>query len=269
MPTDKKKLPNINVKEMMGFVPISVWNITKDSKWIDEIRDTGEKKPKRKNTNKFLPGLKYSSFNPSVAEAIIKYWSKKGDLIVDPFSGRSTRAFVALTLNRQYVGYEISNYALNQMMDNFLIKSKGTVYNADGCKLENTNDEEADLVFTCPPYFNLEKYESVPGQLSDIKHYNEFLERIDECLSNCYRVLKNNKYCIWVVGDFRLNKSVCTFHSDTINLGIKNGFSLHDIVIEQVRSPFAWCRVRENYRLGFTAKSHQYILIFKKGAKDV
>ena len=59
-----------------------------------------------------------------------------------------------------------------------------------------------------------------------------------EALSNCYRVLKQGKYCVWVVGDFRLDRQVCVFHSDIIRLGKENGFKLHDVVVEQVRSPF-------------------------------
>ena len=264
MVTKLDSLPNINIKEVLGFVPSSIWNITKSKKWTEKIKDFGENKPKRKVTNKFLPGLKYSSFNPDVAEAILKYWSKEGELILDPFAGRSTRAFVALSLNRQYIGYDVSQYAIDHLNNNTLIKEKAIIYQADGCELQFNQDKEVDLIFTCPPYFNLEKYESAPNQLTDLKSYDLFIDKISKALLNCYRVLKDEKYCIWVVGDFRINKEVKAFHIDVIEKAKYNGFKLHDIVIEQIRSPFIWCRVRENYRLGITAKAHQYILIFKK-----
>ncbi len=185
MGTKIESLPKINVKEYMGFVPTSVWNLSRHSEWEKEIADFGDISSSRKETCKFLPGLKYSSFNSNVAAAVIKYW-------------------------------------------------------------------------------NREKYESVLGQLSDIRNYEEFLDRIQECLFNCYRILKDNKFCIWVVGDFRRNRNVCCFHGHVINRALKVGFKLYDIIIEQLNTPFAWCRVRENYRLNFVAKAHQYILVFRK-----
>lgn len=264
MPTNPDNLPDINVKEYMGFAPTSVWHITKSKSWTEAIGDSGEAAPKRKDTNKFLPGLKYSSFNPNVAEAIIKYWSNEGDLIVDPFAGRSTRAFVSLSLGRKYEGYDVSPYAIKHLKSNNLIRENGVIHQADGCQLQFSLNDSADLIFTCPPYFDLEKYESCDSQLTDIKKYKNFLKEIKKAFHSCFRVLKNGKYCIWVVGDFRKNNSIVPFHCDCIQLAIEEGFKLHDVVIEEVNSPFVWCRIRENFRLKFTAKGHQYILVFKK-----
>jgi site-specific DNA-methyltransferase (adenine-specific) len=38
----------------------------------------------------------------------IKSWSNEGDLILDPFMGSGTTAKVAKELNRNYIGFEIS-----------------------------------------------------------------------------------------------------------------------------------------------------------------
>lgn len=40
-------------------------------------------------------------------EPLIKYWSKEGDLILDPFMGSNTTGVVAYSMNRRYIGIEV------------------------------------------------------------------------------------------------------------------------------------------------------------------
>lgn len=47
-------------------------------------------------------------FPESLARDHIISWSKEGDLVYDPFMGSGTTAYVARSLNRQWVGSEIS-----------------------------------------------------------------------------------------------------------------------------------------------------------------
>ena len=66
-----------------------------------------------------------------------------------------------------------------------------------------TRNETADLVFTCPPYHNLEKYETAKNQLSECETYEDFMVQIQKCGKNINRVLKPGAFCVWVVGDWR------------------------------------------------------------------
>jgi len=68
----------------------------------------GDNELRRSEDCKYLPGLKQSSFNPDVAQRVIEYWSNKGDTIVDPFAGHSTRMLVSKFLERNYIGFEIA-----------------------------------------------------------------------------------------------------------------------------------------------------------------
>jgi site-specific DNA-methyltransferase (adenine-specific) len=47
-------------------------------------------------------------FPEQLAEDHIKSWSQEGDLVLDPFMGSGTTAKACLLLNRQFIGFEIS-----------------------------------------------------------------------------------------------------------------------------------------------------------------
>lgn len=267
------------VKDKYGFLPTSVWNVTKGKKWKEMIRDVGDPQRTRRSANaKHLPSLKYSEFNPTVAERIIAYWSQPGDLVVDPFAGRATRAIVTTELARNYIGYEIAPQTYNLTCDMIkfrdthfpqnMFQGRGTwsIILGDGCLLQDIKDQSADLVFTCPPYHDLEKYEEVEGQLSSIKDYGEFLQRIQQCAHNINRVLKPEKFCAWVCGDWR-NQSrggFFAFHIDSINCFRQAGLSLWDIIILHNNSPFAAKQAAKCEKQRYTSKIHEYLLIFKK-----
>ena len=263
------------MKEKYGFLPTSVWDIGRSKKWKRVLpRDPGDpRETTRRSANcKYLPSLPFSKYNPDVAERVVRYWSEVGDTVVDPFAGRTTRGAVCIYLGRNYVGYEVAprtfdllNRQLRQVPNPIDgIKGDFTVFLSDGCKLEYSEDNSADLIYTCPPYHNLERYESAPNQLSDIKHYGDFLKRIEECASNCYRVLKARHFLVWHCADWRKNKQLIDFSSDSIRIFTDAGFQLWDKVIYKLRSPFAWTQISKCDRMKYTSKSHEYLLVFKK-----
>ena len=257
------------IKEKYGFLPTSVWHLDKNHKLNNFFKDKGDAHKKRRASGSFLPNYKFSSFNPNVAERVIKYWSEKGDLIFDPFAGRTTRGIVSLSLGRNYVGCEVSPTTFEDTLNNLQrmkMDDKFVLLNEDGCAYhEEIDDEEVDLVFTCPPYWKLERYEHCENQLSDCKTYDIFMNKIYDCLAECNRVLKEGKFSIWVVSDWR-NAGYYCFHKDIINAHLDNGFELWDIVINVLNSPFVSFKAGFNDKYKYTGKTHEYILVFKKKA---
>ena len=80
-------------------------------------------------------------------------------------------------------------------------------------------------------------------------------------------LLKENKYLAIVVGDFRKKGKYYDFHNDTIKILKDIGLKLHDIVvIQSVSFDIANKRFGGIKKYDMTAKSHEYLLIFKKNA---
>jgi 16S rRNA G966 N2-methylase RsmD len=214
-------------------------------------------------------GKYFSKFNDAVAENIINFWSNKNDIILDPFAGR-TRCFVSALKERKYIGFEISKEVCNKIQplidsNKLEYKHKPLMINDDSLNVKSHLKKEVDFIFSCPPYWNLEKYESCPGQLSDIKDYNKFLDRYKKIMENSLSLLKKDKYCVLVVGDFRINKQYYTFHCDTIRIMEELGMKLHDlVVIQSVTFDIANRRFGLFKNWKFTSKIHEYLLVFKK-----
>jgi len=262
------------VKEKYGFLPTSVWHLSKSNELNDWFKDKSDVRTSKRTDGSFLPNYKLSEYNPNVAERIVKYWSNEEDIIFDPFAGRATRGIISAKLNRKYVGCEVSKstfdwtnetlYKLSQKLGYEYFQDNIYLINADGCIYhEELPSDNFDLVFTCPPYWKLEKYETCAGQLSDCKTYKEFMVKITECIQQCNRVLKQDKFSIWTVADWR-NNGYYNFHSDVISAHLANGFVLWDIVINVLNSPFVSFKAAFNDKYKYTGKSHEYILVFKK-----
>jgi len=272
MKSYKQVLPirdDCRIDEQFGWLPMSILEPTKESKasWTEAYLDDGENESRRSDDVEYLPGLKFSEFHAGVAEQILRYWSMKGSVVVDPFAGRATRAVVASKMGRQYEGYEISPTTYKRVTEHF--KKLGVspkLYNNDGLFLTFTDDEVADLVFTCPPYHDIEKYESVTNQLSDCETYEKFLKQIGYCGYHINRVLKPGAFCVWVVGDWRCPKGsgFRSFHSDLISLFTKEKLIHHDTIIMKNISPFAPLQAGKVASKRYTSKIHEYVMVFRK-----
>jgi len=256
----------VTIKSKYGFVPRSVLYFVKDKKLTGYTEETHRQENKEGST---IHGT-MSEFNSALAEFVIKYWSKPEDVVLDPFHGWGTRALVAINLNRNYIGYDISPKTNKWVKDFFESqktlgenKRKPILYNKDGIVIEDIKEESMDLIFTCPPYFNIEKYESCEGQLTDIFNYFKFLNKLNDGIKRYFEVLKDGKFCVFVVGDWRINGELRLFSRDIINIFITNKFLLHDFIIHKLNSvAIVGCANFEANN--FVCKSHEYVLVFKK-----
>jgi len=259
------------VKEKYGFVPTSVLHFGKTKNLTRGF--LGNQEWRKENTDN-SSSSSMSEFNPDLCKFIIEYWSNTNDLIIDPYHGWGTRAVMSKQLKRNYKGFDISketNTDVKKMLDTNREQAKWfsnetvniQVIHGDGVKLEGIESDSADLVFSCPPYFNIEKYESCEGQLSDINNYSLFMDLMLKAAKRQLEVLKENKYVVMVVGDWRVDGELLMFSKDMVDTYIKAGFIVHDFVIHKLNSAaIVGCGNFDDKN--FVTKSHEYVLVFKK-----
>ena len=135
---------------------------------------------RKKNVEQNWSGT--SVFNPVVCEVVYKWFTVPGSKVLDPFAGSVTRGAIAACLGHDYLGIDInpeqvkSNYEEKEkLLQKYRILGSFEWKVGDSC-VEYPEKESYDLVFTCPPYYNLEKYTDNPDDLSNCKNYQSFLE---------------------------------------------------------------------------------------------
>lgn len=271
----------MRVKDKYGFLPTSVLYFKKDAKLVDGFLGDQSLRLSVDNPKRnYARGV--SEFNPSLADFVVRYWSKQGDLVVDPFMGWGTRLFTCLRLGRGYQGYEVVPETHADVFRMWLgwkgsvgvlspnkIVSNADLWLSNGTTLTNTPDNTADLIFTCPPYHNREEYTTTPDQLSNIPNYPVFLDRMQDCAKNCHRTLKPGKYCVIVCADWRVfthpdePSELRMFSQDIIRLFNNAGFVTHDFIVHQLNTPSV-VRAGKNERSDFVTRAHEYVLVFRK-----
>lgn len=208
------------------------------------------------------------NFSPYIAKNIILRYSKPNDLVLDQFVGGGTTIIECKLNNRNAIGIDINQNAVNITKDKLNFESEYKV-NIDvrlgnACSLD-LEDNSIDLICTHPPYADIIKYsESIAGDLSQLK-YKDFLAEIEKVASECYRVLKKDKFCAIVMGDTRKNGMVQPLGFEVMQRFINAGFKQKEIIIKEQHNCKAtgfWKTNSQKYN--FLLLAHEYVFIFKK-----
>jgi len=131
---------------------------------------------------------------------------------------------------------------------------------------EVPNAPLADMIFSCPPYGDLEKYSDAVNDLSTMEYYT-FIATLGRIILRCYKQLKNNRFACFVVGEYRDKKgNYHNFVGDTITAFKAVGFEYYNEVILVTSRGSLPIRIEKQFRASRKiGKTHQNILVFVKG----
>lgn len=220
-----------------------------------------------------------STFDPLLCEIMYKWFSHEGDRVLDPFAGGSVRGIVAASLDRLYTGIDLSSIQVEEnytQYQNILSRYKllGTTEwrCADSMteleKMVDSDDIGYDMLFTCPPYFNLEKYSDDVRDLSNMKTWYAFHTAYHRILRTSYNLMRENTFAVIVVSEIR-NPETGEYYGlvpATINAMTDAGYKYYnEIILENnigslpIRAPKYFNQSRK------IGRHHQNILVFWKG----
>lgn len=210
-----------------------------------------------------------SIFDPVLCEVIYTWFVDKGGKILDCFAGGSTRGVVASCLGLNYTGIDIRKEQIESNIEQAKkILPEGKLPNwivGDSEKVIDDINDEFDFVFSCPPYFNLEVYSDLEGDISNLKDYNEFLVHYENIIDKSCKKLKKGGYACFVVGDVRDKKgNLLGFVPDTINIFKKVGMKFYNDAVLLTPLGSAMLRADNNMKNKKLTKVHQYVLVFRK-----
>lgn len=260
--------PKLKMSERLGFLPISIWRpdwgVVKQLKLI--VGDDGSAR-ELVGKKMSLPGMTtgVSIFNPHLAQMILSAYCPLNANIYDPFGGGGTRGFVASAMGHKYTGIEIRQEEVDRIREQQ--KTLNTYFEiiAQDSRFYDIEPNSFDFSYTCPPYYDLEIYSKIQGDMSNAATYTDFLDMLKDSLSITYKGLKENTLSVWVVGNFRDKQGYLKhFNGDLVKLAEIIGFKLHDELIFHGASGAAHQRVGQFEANRKSVRVHEYILIFKK-----
>ena len=219
-----------------------------------------------------------SSFNsvsildPVLSEIVVKNFMPKeenGTNCFDVFAGDTVFGYVSAYLGKKFTGIELRQEQADFNNDRVQEDGLPAYYHCDDGRnvKKHIKEQSQDLLFSCPPYFDLEVYSDDPNDASNQETFDEFYAILDEAFTNAIDCLKDNRFAVIVVGDVRNKKNGAYYDfigrvKDTF---MRNGMHLYNEAILLDAIGTAPIRANNQMKSRKLVKVHQNILVFYKG----
>src|SRR5437660_10491633 len=164
---------------------------------------------------------------PQLMKTLIEYFTKHDDLVLDPFAGvggtligatvaRQPRRAVGIEINKDWI--DIYNQVVNQEK----LASQEIILGDCMEVMQKMEEQTFDFIATDPPYnihleqtmsndryaqefsnrrtdYNMRSEEE--KDLANLNSYEEYLAAMTTVFAECFRLLKNDKYMVFIVRD--------------------------------------------------------------------
>lgn len=210
-----------------------------------------------------------SIFDPVLCEIAYRWYCPPGGMVLDPFAGGSVRGIVASRLGRRYVGIELRPEQIAANRAQLALAGDPAPEWREGDARDVAaiaKDIKADLIFSCPPYWNLEVYSDDARDLSTMARDDFFAAQAIVIRDSVSR-LKADRFAMWVCGDVR-DKSgfYVNMFGETVRAFEQAGARLYNQKILVTACGSLPIRIRKQFESGRkVGNTHQYVLVFCKG----
>jgi DNA modification methylase len=185
---------------------------------------------------------------------LIRLFTKRGMTVLDPFAGVGSTLKACALENRHGIGLELSErfvtLAAHRLTTEVpaakLAETSQVIHLGDARELvSQLPPDSADLIVTSPPYWGIlnkkpdhkvrqerignglpTRYGDDPRDFANIATYGGFVTGLAEFFGQCTRVLKDRKYCVVILGDFRHGCRYYPLHADLAREMERRGYIL-------------------------------------------
>ncbi len=225
-------MPIFNDLNLNNWKDSEIWT---DSLWLI---------PERDKTGKH-DGFYHGNFVPQIPRQLILRYTKKNDVIFDPFVGSGTTAYEAESLSRHFIGIDIQEALVEKLksrVDNNKYFSeiilgdsaKELVYDKVNEILEKQKKKNINLAILHPPYADIIKFSDSKDDLSNVKSLKEFLDKFAEVLKNTIKILENGRYLAIIIGDKYSAGQWIPLSFYCMNEAQKLGLTLKSVIIKNM-----------------------------------
>lgn len=208
-----------------------------------------------------------SLLDPVMAEIVCRWFGQDNCKTFDCFAGDSIFGYVSAHLGNEFIGIELRPEQAR--LNNERVEGMTARYiNDDGQNVaQHIAPDSQDLLFSCPPYFDLEKYSDLENDASNQDSYEDFIKILENAFNAAVGCLKDNRFAVIVVGDVR-DKSTGFYYDfcgDIKRIFKEAGMPLYNEIILVEAGASAATRAGRYMESRKVAKMHQNILVFYKG----
>lgn len=222
----------------------------------------------------FMDGT--SIFDPVLCELTYRWFNIPEGKILDPFAGGSVRGIVAAKLGMPYRGVDLRKEQIEANYKNATeVLGREDTFDrmdspiwicGDSSDIDRHFSMRADLVFSCPPYADLEVYSDNPADLSTMD-YPGFLVAYKDIIRKSCSVLEEDRFAVFVVGEVRDKNGVYrSFVPDTIAAFQEAGLAYYnEMILVNMIGSLAMRTGKQFNNSRKVGKQHQNVLVFYKG----
>jgi len=266
--------------DQFGGKPFSVFD-SQEEKWIEREKtwhslgvEGGHNEQLNNSQPTFGSFKSVSGFSPTLAEIGYRWFAPTS-------AGEGTKGLVAGCLGHRYTGCErrLEQIARNYMDADEVAKRFLMAHGREmlrpnwiHCNSANLNEDLPpsqmfDLVWTSPPYYDLERYSDSEEDGSAFKTYEQFLSWYEDIFRQAVSRLKMNRFLVIKVTEIRDEIGWCRdFVGYNTSLFKRLGLNLCNHAIFVTCDGSAGRRVANqflNYRK--LVRTHQHVLFFYNG----
>src|SRR5260370_29737482 len=156
--------------------------------------------------------------------------------------GSGTTVVESKLLGRDGIGVDINSDAIMVAQDRLSFdydtldrsrRAETWTYVGDARNLDLIGEETVDLVATHPPYAGIISYSGkrILDDLSRLK-LPAYIDAMRKVAAESYRVLKNNRYCVVLIGDTRKGRHYIPISLGVLQAFLSVGFILKEDIIK-------------------------------------
>jgi DNA modification methylase len=185
---------------------------------------------------------------------LVRLFTKRGMTVLDPFVGVGSTLKACALENRSGIGLELSERFVElaaQRLEAEIPQAKLTetsqviLLGDSRTLITQLPSDSVDFIVTSPPYWGIlnkrpdhkvrqerignglqTRYSDDPRDFANISSYSDFVIALADFFGQCTRVLKDGKYCVIVLGDFRHGGRYYPLHADLARAMEDRGYVL-------------------------------------------
>jgi len=220
---------------------------------------------------------------------LIRMFTKRGMTVLDPFAGVGSTLKACAHERRNGIGMELNARFVELAQQRLCgevpltIRNQATQVMHHGDSRILIGDlpaDSVDLIVTSPPYWGIlnkrpdhkvrqlrvgsglqTSYGEDPRDFANISGYSDFVTSLADFFGSCTGILKDRKYCVLVVGDFRHGGRYHLLHADLARAMEERGYVLKamNVLYQRHKRVFPY-----GYPVAYVPNvHHQHIIVMR------